>query len=475
MDKGAKYGIALLLIGVVIFFFPTGTSAGNIWTAIVGSSPWIVGSNGQTTTTSGGTTTTTLIPSGAVDFKMSLVASYSDGTNETVFSKSTLPGLAVVSLHGKQVREVDAFAIAAVQTSSPLASGSYAHFDLNFSAWIPALNKVKWTDYSITVPLINNGTLALATLPPLPVLPSDAYSDNPKNATSREVDWTVLAVVDVYNAAGVKQLSLLNNDLSSLTLNWDGTIVTGCTDCGGSTGGTGGGSSGGTTIGGITSPSAGAWTITNPRDDLADLCSKQQVDPARCGGNPPAGGPTSTESTINTNGLNNEGGITVPQPTETETNTAFNTPGAVTGTATVTQPGTTFIATQVAVPPPVVSTVIKVDSDGTVHVNTTTGSKTTTVSYKPNVTKTTSAGGGLTYAEETTSSGSIANSGIKPGMNKVLINLLPLGSALPISWIGPVNITSDTVALINPGFVALMLFFALIFAYAVLTGKRKTK
>jgi hypothetical protein len=106
-----------MIIGLALIFLPTNQQGGTLFSTFFGS-PWISGITGSTSNQGGGTTQQTLLTTGTVNFKMSLVAAYADNSpNETIFEQASLPGLAVISVHGHPLRAVTAYAIAAVQTA----------------------------------------------------------------------------------------------------------------------------------------------------------------------------------------------------------------------------------------------------------------------------------------------------------------------------------------------------------------------
>jgi len=204
----------------------------------------LVGSTGGTMTLENGTSIQlSWFPVDQVSFKMSLNAYYDDGTNATIYEKSSLPklsSLALVggsaSIGGKKVKHVDAIAVVAINSSRSLPSTATAHFLMNFTACIHELNTCKWFYRDLTSPLVKDGTLAIAVLPPLSILPEEVFGDNPTSQKIRRVDWTVTAQVSV-TAPGYQPLSLTGGTGSFLDWHWDpqtGSLVLGgaCTDCG---------------------------------------------------------------------------------------------------------------------------------------------------------------------------------------------------------------------------------------------------
>jgi hypothetical protein len=245
------------------------SSTGTVWSSIFGSnplfgssSPIISGQTGETVTLPNGTVVTlSYIPANTVSFKLSLVANYEDNTNQTVFEKSTLPGLAVigspVSFGGHRVRQMTAYGVAAVQVTSPLPTtggqygyGADADFKLNFTAYVPEAEQLLWRAVEAHTPLVNNGTLAVATMPPLPVPISVVFPSgfSAANGTQRHVQWNLLANVQI-TAPGYAGLSLAGFQGAAAALDWEGNFVSGCTDC--ATGG-GAGTSTASIGGGVT-------------------------------------------------------------------------------------------------------------------------------------------------------------------------------------------------------------------------------
>lgn len=270
MNNGAKAVLALLVIGIVLLAMPSNGLPTAGFKAIFGSQPWLGGANGQIGGVPG--SQGTIIPVGQVSFKMSLIATYTDTTQETIFEKSSLPGLALIQVHGKQVKHVDALAVVAIATDKPLSSQANAHFILNFTAYNEQLNKMKWFYRELDSPLVNNNTLAIATLPALRVLPEEVFEDRVHQCTTpdangvvvcrsltpeqtqigetRRMDWTINAQVTITDPA-YPTLSLIRSgsSLAFADFNADGSWGGGCTNCGGPT----------PTIG-------GAVTVTDKRD-----------------------------------------------------------------------------------------------------------------------------------------------------------------------------------------------------------------
>ena len=266
VDKTTKFTLALLVIGVVLIMLPSGPNGETIFSTFFGSQPWLTGLTGQITNPDGTTTQVTLIPADQVSFKMQLVASYEDGSSDTIFEKSTLPGLAVLA-QGKPVKDVTARAVVAVALSKALPSSAIAKFSVNFTSLIhnfkygcqlqpltghifciePPLGftpKVKWIYREVESPLVANGTLALVMLPAFKVLSGDVFPTAPGQNEDRRVDWNVYARVTI-TAPGYSPLSLIGDTGSFANFNFEGSITGGCTSCTTTTSPTGGGGIGG--------------------------------------------------------------------------------------------------------------------------------------------------------------------------------------------------------------------------------------
>jgi hypothetical protein len=172
-----KFSLALMLIGVALIFAPIGSNGSTVFSTFWGQ-PWLEGFTGfQTTTTGGGTTQAALLTSGTVNFKMALIATYDDSSTETIFERSSLPGLAVIQIHGKNVRQVEAHAVAAIKLDQVLPSGALAKFDLNFTSCVPQLNKCK-PQHEVTTLSLIEGNLAIVALPPLETLELSQSADS---------------------------------------------------------------------------------------------------------------------------------------------------------------------------------------------------------------------------------------------------------------------------------------------------------
>ena len=258
---GVIIPIGLIILSIFLLFLGA-TSIANNGTILGISIPSVVsnalkiGSTGTTITLSNGTQTqVAVIPSGQIGFKMSIVATYADGSTETIFEKSTLPGLAVV-LNGKEVTDISAISLVAIGLDHPLPAGTYADFQLNYTALISSKNDNCRLQFSnatgapltnsvicsqvpqftprliahyqeIQMPLVSNGTLAVAALPALDVVSGNIFPSSASD--TRSVDWTVQAHVRINTPNG--QLSFLGSDLAYADLNFDGTLAGGCTNC----------------------------------------------------------------------------------------------------------------------------------------------------------------------------------------------------------------------------------------------------
>jgi hypothetical protein len=462
LDQATKFSLALIVIGVILLAMPS-PNGSNAFTTFFGS-PWISGLTGNIPGISESGTSTmqqaTLLTSGTVNFKMSLVSRYADNTNETIFEKSTLPGLAVISIHGKAVRDIIAYALVAVKTAQELPSSALARFELNFTSCIEQLNRCKWNYQVTTTPLVGNGTLALVALPPFAVLPTDVYPAALAAGTvsSRRVDWAVSAHVTV-TAPGYQNLDLLGSTLSYADFAYDGSITGGCTDCAASGSIIGGGVSHNTGEGNqITGLPADYWYLQNP----VDYCAANPTD-AKCKG-PSATGQLVTATY--TNAVEYITGSTTVTAKVVETTTGKTSVSA----------GTTLTGGTLA-PPPITSHItVEVDAEGRSHTYYTTENQitgqSTTQTANPTTTTTTS-NGAYTYTPYASSTGSAAGSGTKPGQNGVIMSLLPL-APLPLTWTR--LDVGGTVYLVNPAtwILAALAFFAFLpLAWPYLEGKRK--
>ena len=258
MRKLRSIAIPLTLLLLSAFFFagsiqlagPNGFNIQIPWIGSIGGS----GQGGGTTITlpNGTTITTSIIPINQVSFKLMLVGTDVNGVTTTVFEKSTLPGLALLGPGGRVLKTIDLLGIVAVKSSVFFSSGAKAHFIINYSASVWDLSKMKGRVLDITIPLVSNGTLALAALPPLRMLDQEIFpthsvciagtchdeSDQPiTQGQQRRVDWTVNAQVTI-TAPGFSPLSLFGSSGAVGEFNWDGSFNSGCTDCGGTGGGT---------------------------------------------------------------------------------------------------------------------------------------------------------------------------------------------------------------------------------------------
>jgi hypothetical protein len=224
----------------------------------------VTGTNGLVTTTTvgGNPPPTSIIPTGQLSFKMVAVAQNTDGSNTTVFEKSTLPAFAVIRVQGKQVNGIQASGVVAVLTDNPMPSNAQAQFKLNFSVWIPELAKGKWTYKVVTTPLIRNNTLAMVTLNPMSVVSSDVFPTTGSVNETRDVVFTITGQVNILSSQQLTLLSLTGSTYSSAEFAADGTVTV-CTDCGSTT-------PGGPTLGGITlTPTS---TVTTGSVRLDDPC-----------------------------------------------------------------------------------------------------------------------------------------------------------------------------------------------------------
>jgi hypothetical protein len=487
----------ILVVFLILGTYSAATSAG--WQMPnIGLPPWIQGLTGQgqggtiqtvtstywngnawvtSTSTIANNGGVTLIPSGVIATKMSLVATYTDNTNETIFENSTLPGFAWIStVHGKQIRQMTALAVVAVLNPQNLPAGSVADFKLNFTAFVTQLNRARWNFVERLVPFMNNGTLAVAVPPPFSVLPAEVFPDNPTGTGSRQVVWNLHAEVTI-SGPGVTSFTLVPvNDLSSASFDFNGQLSGGCTDCSG----TGGGISGAN----LGPNQAGMGSVT-------DLC---QEDPsnAKCNRSPPTTEPKTVSKTETQTQSKTYVQATTIRTTETF-QTAINTYTAcppAQACYTVTQSATATRTTQTATTAPYFTDVTHVtvtntggtatsstpgtystlDCSGTVcKVDTHTPGGTTRSTYTSTEVKNI---GTHTYADvQIDTSGGLAGTGIHTiAGQKILLDLLPYSP-----WRMQLG---RTVWLVNPAaiwitFIAALGFAGILSVYVVLKRKER--
>jgi hypothetical protein len=492
-DVLVPVAVFILVVLMVASTYSAAKNAG--WSiASIGLPPWVTGLTGQgqggtlqtyTTVSWNGqawvTSTYTiannggypqsLIPAGVIATKMSLVASFTDNTNQTIFENSTLPGFALIpSIHGKQVRSVSALAAVAVlqPQGQNLPAGAIADFKLNFTAYITQLNIAKWTFVEKLVPFMNNGTFAMAVPAPFTVLPGEVFRDNPSGSGSRQVAWNLHAEV-VISAPGMNSFSLLPvDDISAASWDYSGQLTGGCTDCGGSSSpmagvdlsghgaaahpppGGGGGSTTSKSTGPIVVSSAeGTRTETN----TATVTYEQGF------GTIVTTRVTLATGTVTSGCLSGQCVTSTQYGTITKTSQSAYTSNYYTNVVSNTQtiiPGVTTMTT-----PSIVST-----TNSCTATSCTSTTTTTTSSGKKVVTKTTTpvqtvtTVGTHTYASSpTNTNGGISGTAIKPGQNGVILAELPYPVFGVIGWsrwqLG------GTVYLVNPVFVLITLILAL--------------
>ncbi len=246
-----------------------------------------MGNNGGTSGTTGTGTTggltwsgggSSALPLGQVSYNMQLIASYTDGTNQTISTQGNpqLPSLAEIKVNGKAVSHVTARALIGYQSPVPLPANAVAHFVVNFTALNEQTSYLRWRAYDIRSPFVAaNGTLALALLPDFPLTGLEVYSDvcnslsngtiscsgqQGPNSVTRRIDWGLRTTVTVIDQNGFTLIPTSSQftAISSADFSENGD-VSGCTNCGGSGGGaiitTGGGLVSGGTIQATQTPS----------------------------------------------------------------------------------------------------------------------------------------------------------------------------------------------------------------------------
>jgi hypothetical protein len=403
----------------VFLLFGSYTAAQNVGISFpsIGIPTWITGSTGSSGSSTVGAISSwngqewvivnggvTLIPPGVIASKMSLVASFTDNTNETIFENSTLPGTAfalIPTIHGKQVRSMTALAAVAVLQPSGqnLPEGAKADFRMNFTAYITQLSRAKWSYVERIVPFMNNGSIAMAVPPAFTILPAEVFPDSPTGTGSRQVAWNLHVEVTI-TAPNRESLTLIPvNDISSANWDFSGALSGGCTDCGGNS-----------------APMSGVKI-----DEKTGTVSVSN--------------PTATSST--------SPGSNPPPPTVPHSETATAAPQVASVSLGCTATSCTSITT-------------------THDPKTGTQKQTTTTKDVQTVTTT----GSHTYASSPTgTNGGIAGTAIRPGQNGVLLHELPYPTFGLIEW-GRVTL-GGTVYLVNPLSILVILIVAFSVAISV--------
>jgi len=127
----AFFLIAVIVIAVGI----TLTRGTESLRRIFSGAPYIFDSNRQIMLPDGTTIPASVLCAGAVNFKMPLIATYEDNSQEKIFEKASAPGLTVLT-RGKPVSDISALVVAAFALSTLLPSTARALFKVNFTSLI---------------------------------------------------------------------------------------------------------------------------------------------------------------------------------------------------------------------------------------------------------------------------------------------------------------------------------------------------
>lgn len=267
-DVIVPIGLLILLIVVIVGTVNVGVQQG--WQL-----PWGIGSvglsnNGQTgsgqtgaytytlTGTNGvisvytGTTTGTgqtgtgqsFIPVGQVAFNMKLIAEFTDGTNSTISSTGNLPGLDVIQIGGRSVKDVRAQTLIGFVSATPLPSTAIADIKANVTLYNEKTTLAVWRTYEYTSGFVDGGTTTLVLLPDFTVTAETVFSDtcstmtngtvtcskiNGAAPTPRRVDWSVQSTIVISGFSVIPQ-TFSGSTVSSADFS---TTIQGCTNCGG--------------------------------------------------------------------------------------------------------------------------------------------------------------------------------------------------------------------------------------------------
>jgi len=297
--------------------------------------PALVGNNGSSSGTPGSTSGSGLtgsgggssaLPLGQVSYNMQLIASYTDGSNQTISTVGNpqLPSLAQIKVNGRAISHVTARALIGYQSPVPLPANAVAHFIVNFTALNEQTSYLRWRAYDIHSPFTSaNNTLALALLPDFPLTGLEVYSDicnalsngtincsgqqNP-NGVSRRIDWGLRTTVTIIDQNGFTLIptSSTFTTISSADFSENGD-VSGCTNCGGAPPSGGGGGTVITTGGGLVPGGSITATQTPSVTTVTNKADVVKITPTPAITTPT--GPTGTQ--IQT--VVNQKVVTVPQ------------------------------------------------------------------------------------------------------------------------------------------------------------------
>jgi hypothetical protein len=206
----------------------------------------ITGANGQVTvyTVTTGSTGSgqSIIPVGQVAFNMQLVADFTDGTNQTISSVGSLPGLDSIQIGGRSVKDVRARTLIGFVSPISLPSTAVADIKANVTMYNEKTQVAIWRTYEYSSGFVDGGTTALLLLPDFSVTAPTVYSDLCNELTngtitcntvggapaSRRVDWSVTATVTL---GGLNVIPQTFTGTTGSAADF-GVNIAGCTNCG---------------------------------------------------------------------------------------------------------------------------------------------------------------------------------------------------------------------------------------------------
>jgi hypothetical protein len=221
------------------YFTSTTTGSNGVVGTITGLTTMVV----ATTTGQNGQSGQSIIPVGKVGFNMQLIADFSDGTNSTISSSGTLPGLDMIQIGGRSVRQVRARTLVGFVSASPLPSTAVADIVANVTMYNERTHLTNWRSYEFNTGFVDGGTTALVLLPDFAVAGEDVYSDLCNQLTngttvcshvggapaSRRIDWTAYAVITI---SGLSVIPETYSGYIGSSADFSASI-SGCTNCGG--------------------------------------------------------------------------------------------------------------------------------------------------------------------------------------------------------------------------------------------------
>lgn len=279
----ALFFVAILILGIVSL--SNGATGSNLLTNIFGGVTSLTGggNNGSTGTYANGTLIGNgiIVPASVISFKTSIQADYSDGSTETIYQASNLPGLAIISVHGKPIRDVTALEVVALAFKKPAPAGTMVTFSTNVTDQIEGVS-AGWWYRQVQTPLVANNSLALMAFPPVSVLPTDIFpaGQSLNSNVQRRVTWdaSVTATVQAPPGYSLSLISISGDSISFAEINGDFSLGSGCTNCGGTSGPGGGPTGGGTTASGtISGGTIHEFQAPNPNSGCTSNCNSVTV------------------------------------------------------------------------------------------------------------------------------------------------------------------------------------------------------